>query len=286
MGTTLTLVAFTPAGLIAAHIGDSRIYLVTQAKQQYWRTTDHSYVAELVKAGIITEAEARTHSMRNRISRAIVGDADRKTDQPDIVEVTNLQRGDLVLLCTDGVLEAFDDEQLLRLLTTERRTVEEKIEAIRKGCQVASHDNNTALLIEISDNISKEDKLTRRPFPWQSSAMGGAKPKGVQPGPIRKTETRPRLRGDLRPKSHYNKALWMLLIVLLVALLTFGLLNWDNKLKTKTQKSKTPAIEKSKPTGSRHGNKTNRATPNRRDKQTPTLAIDTIQQTEPSNHAQ
>lgn len=228
MGTTLTLVVFTPEGLIAAHIGDSRIYLVSQTKQQYWRTTDHSYVAELVKAGIINEEEARTHSMRNRISRAIVGDSERKTDQPDIVEVTNLQRGDLVLLCSDGVLEAFDDVKLLQLLADKGLSVEQKIAEIRKGCLGVSRDNNTALLLEVEEDRQRDDQLLRKALPWQQEQALEAVPQEKPKAHVQKNEAA----SPILPKSNRGRTkrgsrllLWIF-VFLAAALLTFWLLKW------------------------------------------------------------
>jgi protein phosphatase len=98
MGTTLTVAMLDDGRLDVVHVGDSRAYL--------WRddalrqiTEDHSVVAELVRRGSITREEAETHPHRNVITRAL--GAEEGIDA-DVVHV-DLEDGDVVLLCSDGL---------------------------------------------------------------------------------------------------------------------------------------------------------------------------------------
>ena len=111
MGTTCVAGVIQDDALYLAHAGDSRAYL--------WRdgrlirlTEDHSYVAERVRAGDITEAEARISRFRNVITRAIGIDA---TVVPDLRREP-LRSGDGILICSDGLTTMLEDEQIAEQL--------------------------------------------------------------------------------------------------------------------------------------------------------------------------
>jgi serine/threonine protein phosphatase PrpC len=98
MGTTLTAAMLDDGRLDVVHVGDSRAYLWRDGTLQQV-TEDHSVVAELVRRGSITREEAETHPHRNVITRAL--GAEEGIDA-DVVHV-DLQDGDVVLLCSDGL---------------------------------------------------------------------------------------------------------------------------------------------------------------------------------------
>lgn len=109
MGTTCTAVAVVNGMAYSAHVGDSRVYLI-RGEQSYCMTEDHSATMEMVKKGIITLAEARTHEERNVILRAM-------GTRPEL-EVAlwttpfPLRAGDRLLLCSDGLYEKVEDREL------------------------------------------------------------------------------------------------------------------------------------------------------------------------------
>ena len=107
MGTTLSVGMVTNGRLYVGHMGDSRIYIIKdgEAKQL---TKDHSYVEELIDSGRITREQARTHPNRNIITRALGLDRDIVVD----TGVFDINPGDRVLLCTDGLSNAVDDTEL------------------------------------------------------------------------------------------------------------------------------------------------------------------------------
>ena len=115
MGTTVTAAAL--AGdhhLQLAHVGDSRAYLLRDGSLAQL-TTDHTVVAELVRRGRLTPEQAAIHPERSILTRAVGLDPRVPVDTPDPLE---LHDGDQVLLCSDGLTEAVDDDQIAELLAT------------------------------------------------------------------------------------------------------------------------------------------------------------------------
>lgn len=148
MGTTLAFVYAQEDRFVAANVGDSRIYhydgvTLTQI------TKDHSYVAELLMAGKITEVEAERHPNRNVITRAI---GVSPIEQADIFEA-QWQEGDILLLCTDGLysgLTDFDIKSILKSVKDINAACYELVESAKYG---GSEDNITVILIknEVAD---------------------------------------------------------------------------------------------------------------------------------------
>ena len=156
MGTTFTGLFFSKEAVFAAHIGDSRIYLIRPSEKKIWHTWDHSLVGELMKHNEITRETGRHHPMGNRISKAIIANEKGKTAKADIVKLDLLKPGDIFLLCSDGVNEAWPEHELMDLLCDTSLSLEEKKQQISLKCNELSKDNNTAYLIEFEadDEIS------------------------------------------------------------------------------------------------------------------------------------
>lgn len=113
MGTTMTLGIFYADGrLQIGHVGDSRAYLLRQGVLTQV-TTDHSFVSEMLASGRMTEAEAEVHPYRSVLTRVVGLDAGVE------VEVVNLEleAGDRVLLCSDGITAMIDDAAIQTALT-------------------------------------------------------------------------------------------------------------------------------------------------------------------------
>jgi PPM family protein phosphatase len=145
MATTLTLLHLHEKGATVAHIGDSRVYHIRDG-EIIWKTTDHSYVNELVTAGVITEVEARSHPRRNVITRAIqAGDSNVAAD---VRLIENMVAGDYLFLCTDGIMEGITEEKLCQILFMTSPDTE-KLGILNKCCSTSSNDNFTGYLIKI-----------------------------------------------------------------------------------------------------------------------------------------
>lgn len=146
--TTMTFVCLNAKGIFAAHVGDSRIYQIRKGNGIVFQSNDHSLVAEYVNAGLITEQEAKVHEQKNIITRALDG----KCDEDDYVKatvnyLTDIQSGDVILLCSDGVTDIVDDDDLIHILTMEN-PISLRAKMLSDACK-ESQDNNTAYIIEI-----------------------------------------------------------------------------------------------------------------------------------------
>ena len=145
MGTTLTALLVKRKRIFLAHIGDSRAYLFRSGRLTQL-TNDHSVVAEQVRAGVLTAAQARSSPYRHVITRALGLDAEAV---PDLTEQP-LQRGDRYLLCSDGLTEMVDDREIGRLVAASppRDAVMRLIDTAngRGGL-----DNITAVIIEVAE---------------------------------------------------------------------------------------------------------------------------------------
>ncbi|MDR1805712.1 MAG: Stp1/IreP family PP2C-type Ser/Thr phosphatase [Clostridium sp.] len=110
MGTTLVLCILREDSLLVAHAGDSRAYLLQEDGLKRL-TSDHSYVQGLIERGEISEDEASSHPKKNLITRAL--GVFEKVEY-DLAEY-KIQRGDIILLCTDGLTNLCDDEELAQI---------------------------------------------------------------------------------------------------------------------------------------------------------------------------
>ena len=149
MATTLTFSKVTNEGILVAWIGDSRIYQFRKGKIIF-QTTDHSWVNDALRVGMISPEEAVNHPKSNIITRAVQGE--HKPVEIDMELVNDIQNGDYIFHCSDGVLEAWSNEELEYLFSTQS-SLEEIIKLIEQKCEQISRDNNTAILYQLkSDN--------------------------------------------------------------------------------------------------------------------------------------
>lgn len=154
MGSTLAMLWFSPdySEFFVAHIGDSRIYTFGESGILQ-RTQDHSLVAELVALGHISEEEARYHPQRNVITRAILP-YDEQDSRPILrADISRLEVKGLhsLLLCSDGVLEQWTDQQLTDLLSKHSHlNIKEQIKKLDEQCSQRTKDNYTAILIKLN----------------------------------------------------------------------------------------------------------------------------------------
>jgi len=143
MGTTVVACMADDEKMSVAHVGDSRAYLIREG-QLSRITNDHSWVFEQVQAGMLTEAEAEKHPLRNVITRAL-GGALQVT--PDASEI-HAKPGDVFLLCSDGLTGMVPETEILRVVTAHS-------DDLQKACQQlidaanerGGLDNVTAVLV-------------------------------------------------------------------------------------------------------------------------------------------
>ncbi|MDS4031393.1 MAG: Stp1/IreP family PP2C-type Ser/Thr phosphatase [Candidatus Contendobacter sp.] len=142
MGCTLVVALVDGDRLHLGHIGDSRAYRCA-AIGITALTTDHSVVMELVRAGAMTEAEARASSLKNELTQAI---GVRATITPDYGTYT-LQPDDWILLCTDGLWDMLTDAEIWEIVRQAKPLAERCQELIDRANAAGGQDNITVVLI-------------------------------------------------------------------------------------------------------------------------------------------
>jgi protein phosphatase len=144
MQTTLSLCWFTPGWMYFGHIGDSRIYHLPKRKKEIRQITqDDTHIGWLFRNGKLNEYEARTHPRRNVLQRALGGG--NQFVEPQVGAV-GYERGDVFLLCTDGLVDGLFDQQLAETLRAADYSAQKLVEASIKN---SGRDNTTALVVQV-----------------------------------------------------------------------------------------------------------------------------------------
>ena len=135
MGTTLVVATVIERTLYFANVGDSRLYLINDDIKQLSR--DHSLVQEMVRLGGINRDEAKHHPDKNIITRAI--------GVKDEVEIDffeyRLKKEDIILMCTDGLCNMVEDEEILHIVKFSRDVVEMVEQLIERAKENGGSDN-------------------------------------------------------------------------------------------------------------------------------------------------
>lgn len=111
MGTTLDVCVIIENTAYIAHIGDSRVYKISAQKEISLLTKDHSLVSYMIETGAITPEEALNHPQKNVITRAL---GTTSHSDADVFQL-KLEKGDRLLLCSDGLSNMLDDETILKV---------------------------------------------------------------------------------------------------------------------------------------------------------------------------
>ena len=149
MGTTMVVATIVDQYAYVANVGDSRLYVIQDGIRQV--TRDHSLVQEMVRMGEISEAEARNHPDKNIITRAI---GVKEDVEPDIYEY-RLKKGDMILMCTDGLSNMVEDEDMINIVKGSRDVVEAVQMLIEKANSNGGRDNIGVIVAEpLADEVS------------------------------------------------------------------------------------------------------------------------------------
>lgn len=142
MGTTLVAATVIGNTLHFANIGDSRLYLIDDNIRQL--SKDHSLVEEMVRLGGIKAEDARNHPDKNIITRAMGVKADAEADFYEF----HIKRGDVILMCTDGLSNMVEDEDMFGLVKGSRDIVEAVQMLIDRANGNGGRDNIGVVLAE------------------------------------------------------------------------------------------------------------------------------------------
>lgn len=144
MGTTVVASLVDGDIFSVAHVGDSRAYLIRD-HQLSRITNDHSWVFEQVQAGMLTEAEAEKHPLRNVITRALGGALQVAPDASEI----EARPGDVYLLCSDGLTGMVPEDEILKVVTENDGDLKRACQALIEAAnEHGGLDNVTAVLVK------------------------------------------------------------------------------------------------------------------------------------------
>ncbi|MDL1982826.1 MAG: Stp1/IreP family PP2C-type Ser/Thr phosphatase [Deltaproteobacteria bacterium] len=144
MGCTAELMAFSDKGFVIGHIGDSRTYCLRDGQLKQL-TQDHSLVQNQIDQRLITPAEARNHPLRNVILRAV---GIKKKLALDLIRGIMFS-GDLFLLCSDGLSDMVDDNQIRNILFSTAPLLQKVEKLIESANAAGGYDNITVVLADI-----------------------------------------------------------------------------------------------------------------------------------------
>lgn len=173
MGATAVCMCRRGMEMVIAHIGDSRAYLFRRGRLTAL-TKDHSYVQSLVDSGALSPVEAEKHPQRNLITRCIGGDPDARVD------LTSLEiiKGDLILLCSDGLSGVLGDEQIVALLSKSISLAAARDRLLEQTIGQGAPDNVTLLLAALPGwygwrgQLGAGAKTLLQPAVWRAGEAG------------------------------------------------------------------------------------------------------------------
>lgn len=145
MGCTAELLVFQNDRIVIGHVGDSRTYRLRNS-ELVQLTTDHSFVQEQADLGIISQEQVDNHALKNLILR-VVGSSEKL--EVDMIG-SDVQPGDLFLLCTDGLSSMVAKEQMEEILSYDMVPEIKATMLVDQANYNGGSDNITALLLEIN----------------------------------------------------------------------------------------------------------------------------------------
>ncbi|MDO9354290.1 MAG: Stp1/IreP family PP2C-type Ser/Thr phosphatase [Solirubrobacteraceae bacterium] len=159
MGTTVTVAHVGEEALTVAHVGDSRAYLMRGGSLRRL-TDDHSLVEEMRRSGKLTAEEAANHPQRSIITRALGPDSAVEVD----VREFKLERGDIVLLCSDGLTGMIPESRVGEILAGNTTLDVAGRSLIAAANAAGGRDNITVVLLRVGDTsdevIESDDQTT------------------------------------------------------------------------------------------------------------------------------
>ena len=155
MGTTCTCLVVRDDDMYIGHVGDSRIYLIRDAELTQL-SEDHSWVAEQVKRGALTEEEAQYSPFRNVITRSLGAAPDVEVD----IYHEQARKGDVLVLCSDGLTGYASNADILELASNWSPSMA-AMKLIDRANELGGGDNITVVVVAIQDIQKSPGKLKR-----------------------------------------------------------------------------------------------------------------------------
>ncbi len=217
MGTTMTAVLIDGNAAVIGHVGDSRAYLV-RGDTITQLTRDHSWVAEKVRQGLITESEARDHKWRNVITNALGSRPQLRLDLFGI----DLRDNDLLLLCSDGLSNMLTDQQMLELIRLEASTPLESLsqKLVDAANEAGGPDNISVVLVRVK-------RATPRRKQYPLPLLGRDPAPAVEEVPMDSKHTfvyDPAMPQGIAEAGPRRNQTWLLLVLLVLYVVLVGVL--------------------------------------------------------------
>lgn len=171
MGTTCTALLLQDGHAYSAHLGDSRIYLLRNGGI-YLVTEDHSQVFEMVKAGVLTLAEARHHPDKNVITRAL--GRQPHADVATWPQPMPIHAGDGFLLCSDGLCDVLEDDEM-NAVASAHNAADACEELVRLAKSRNASDNITVAVVKLVP-LNKSVTPAQNDEPSPRTPNNGARP--------------------------------------------------------------------------------------------------------------
>jgi len=150
MGSTAVIAIRKSNSWHILHAGDSRCYYIPSSGQKIWKTKDHSLVQELFDSGIIkSEKEMASHPKRNVITRAFHLEEHEQQTKLAYHHIPDTQKGDILFLCSDGILEAFPEDGIAQTFLNLGGKLDDALEYIATQCKEKVSDNYTAIGVKV-----------------------------------------------------------------------------------------------------------------------------------------
>jgi serine/threonine protein phosphatase PrpC len=147
MATTVAAVLVDGDAANLAHVGDSRVYLFREGSLTQL-TSDHSWVNEQIQSGIISPEQARSHPLRNVVTRALGGKPELAVD----VQLQPMLAGDILLLCSDGLTTMLPDEDIAELVAASAGDIEKAAKSLVGEANTrGGEDNITVVLLKFEE---------------------------------------------------------------------------------------------------------------------------------------
>jgi len=152
MGTTVVGMLLAGPTAAVAHVGDSRAYRLRSGRLDQL-TQDHTWVHEQVMAGLLSQEQARSHPLKNVVTRALGGESDVLVD----VREVQVQPGDLYLLCSDGLTGMLSDGEICDRMASGRSLHEICRSLVNEANARGGLDNVTVVLLSVEEVEDDED---------------------------------------------------------------------------------------------------------------------------------
>lgn len=219
MGTTLTTVFIDDQVGLVGHVGDSRAYLI-RGEETRQLTHDHSWVAERVRQGLLSEDEARRHRWRNVITNALGATPSFRLDLLHF----EVREGDRILVCSDGINMLLSDEVLARIVR-DHGPEDAAARLVAAANERGSPDNVTAVVLHVARLERREKRYSLPERTWEPGSVDiGETMSGIR----RVEEDFPSrtLLAKMRRQPWYPYRIWILgSLYLVLIFLLFSL--WD-----------------------------------------------------------